>query len=173
MSVLAAENLFRDGLMAMADGRYAAAADHFQSALRADQERGVASRSHVRSLSFFGLSSALGNRATPDAIRACERAVELDPTDADLLLNLARVQSLAGRRTRALRTIERGLRLSPSHRGLRREFAKLDRRSKPVVPFLNRSHPLNCALGRLRASLSKNAGADSRSPATAGARQAD
>lgn len=153
MASLAARNQFRNGLMALVDGRHPEAAQCFRSAMDLEREGNKAGVCTARSLSYYGLSLALADRPTPEAIQACEMAARADRLDPDLLLNLGRVLALAGRRTKALQAFEAGLRMNPEHRALRNELAKLDRRGRPVVPFLHRDNFLNVWLGRMRASL--------------------
>jgi hypothetical protein len=107
----------------------------------------------MRYLSYYGLSRALAFGATPQSIQACETAVRRDFFNPDLLLNLGRVYLLAGKTTKALAAFERGLGLASSHKGLRAELRKLDRRAPPPLGIVSRSHPLNKMLGKLRCSL--------------------
>ena len=158
MNTLAARNQFRNGLMALVDRNFAEAAEFFRAAMEAERNLSEAGRCKARSLSYYGLSLALADRPTRQAIEACEMAVRADSKDPDLHLNLGRVLALAGRTTRALAAFGAGLALNPEHRGLRAEGSKIDRRKRPVVPFLNRSHPLNHGLGRLKATLNKPVG---------------
>ena len=158
MNTLAARNQFRNGLMALVDRNYAEAAEFFRAAMDAERNLSEAGRCKARSLSYHGLSLALADRPTRQAIEACEMAVRADPDDPDLHLNLGRVLALAGRKTRALAAFGAGLALNPDHRGLRAEAAKIDRRRRPVVPFLSRSNPLNYGLGRLKAALNRPVG---------------
>jgi len=65
-------------------------------------------------------------------------------------VNLARVYLAAGQRKKALDIAESGLRLLPDHDDLLRVRRSLGVRSRPPVPFLNRSHPINVSLGQAR-----------------------
>ncbi len=152
MPILSAENSFRQGLVALVDGDAAAAADHFQSAILIELQRGVR-RPQMRYLSYYGLSRAQAQGATPQAIQACETAARRDFFNPDLLLNLGKVYLLAGKTTKAMATFHRGLELAPRHKGLLAEHAKLDRREKPPLSIVSRAHPLNKILGKLRWSL--------------------
>jgi len=165
MSILAARNQYRNGLMALVDGRFAEASACFREAIDLERSANASGRCSARSLSYHGLSLALCDRATPEAIQACEMAVRADRADPDLRLNLGRVLALAGRRTRALAEFETGLGLNPDHKVLRAEIAKLDRRSRPVVPFLSRDHVINHWLGRLRAAMNRPIGSGNRAEA--------
>ena len=151
MPILSAENNFRKGLVALVDGDPATAATHFQSAIQIERQHGV-SRPQMRYLSYYGLSIAQGRGATPEAIQACETATRRDFYNPDLYLNLGRVYALAGKTTKALHAFEQGLILAPSHKALRGELKRLDRRSVPPLTIVSRNHPMNKLLGKLRAS---------------------
>jgi hypothetical protein len=152
MPILSAENCFRRGLVSLVDGDPGSASNHFQSAIAIERQHGV-TRPQMRYLSYYGLSLAQSRGATPDAIQACETASRRDFFNPDLLLNLARVYLLAGKTTKALVALERGLELAPAHKGLLAEHDRVDRREAPPLSMVSRSHPLNKLLGRLRWSL--------------------
>ena len=152
MSILSAENTFRRGLVALFDGDSAAAAEQFQAAILIEVQHGVR-RPQMRYLSYYGLSRAQAEGATPQTIQACETAARRDFFNPDLLLNLGRVFLLAGKTTKALAAFQRGLDLAPSHKALLAEYTKIDRRETPPLTVVSRSHPLNKMLGKLRWSL--------------------
>jgi predicted Zn-dependent protease len=104
-------------------------------------------------LSYYGLSMALAHRPSEHAIAACSKAVTVDPFDPALQHNLATVYVLARKPTRALAVLERALQLDPANAQLRSELARLDRRRQPPLRKLDRDHPVNRWLGRLRASV--------------------
>jgi tetratricopeptide (TPR) repeat protein len=152
MHILSAENSFRRGLASLVDGDAASASEHFQSAILIEVQHGV-KRPQMRYLSYYGLSRAQAFGATPQTIQACETAARRDFFNPDLLLNLGRTYLLAGKTTKAMSAFQRGLELAPSHKGLRAEYVKIDRREAPPLAIVSRSHPLNKALGKMRASL--------------------
>lgn len=152
MPILSAENSFRRGLVALVDGDPASATDHFHAAILIEVQHGV-TRPQMRYLSYYGLSRAQAQGATAQAIQACETAARRDFFSPELLLNLGRVYLLAGKTTKALATFHRGLELSPSHKALLAEYAKIDRRETPPLTIVARSNPLNKMLGKLRYSL--------------------
>ena len=152
MPILSAENNFRKGLVALVDGDPATAATHFQSAIQIERQHGV-TRPQMRYLSYYGLSIAQSRGVSPEAIQACETAARRDFFNPDLYLNLGRVYALAGKTTKALHAFEQGLILAPSHKALRAEMKRLDRRSAPPLTIVARNHPMNRFLGRLRASV--------------------
>jgi tetratricopeptide (TPR) repeat protein len=145
------EQLFRRGLAHLNGANPAAAAAHFDAAMRAERTSGVGVK-RPKYLSFYGLSLAAAYGPTHECLRACQRAAASDPLDADLQLNLGRVYLMAKKRTRALAAFERGLKLDPDHRGLLKIMAKAERRRPPVIAGLGRDHAINRSLGRLRSS---------------------
>lgn len=156
MPILSAENQFRKGLAALVDNDPRTAASHFHSAIQIERQRAVA-RPQMRYLSYYGLSLAQSQGASPEAIRACEAAARRDFFNPDLFLNLGRVYMLAGKTTRALETLERGRKLAPRNPTIAAEIAKIDRRARPPIPALDRDHPINRALGRMRAAVKSRA----------------
>jgi len=149
MNILSAENHFREGLAALAAGRAEEACEQFEQAMRAERRHNV-NQPRMRYLSYFGLSVALARGATKDAIRACETAVRNENYNADFLLNLGKVYAMAGRLTKAMTVFSRGLKLDPRHSGLRVAMKKYDRRQRLPIGWLDRSHPVNNWLGRMR-----------------------
>ena len=148
MSILTAENSFRNGLMALVDCRDTEATRYFRSAMQIDKDRGTG-RNWVRYLSYYGYSLAREGVNGREAVEVCERAVRLNRDDPATLLNLGRVYARSGRTTLALEALVRGLQIAPIHKGLRLELRKLDRRAKPPFSFLSREHALNCTIGKL------------------------
>lgn len=101
-------------------------------------------------LSFFGLSIAVMQKKFKPAIDLCRRAIELEFYNGDHYANLARVYVAAGNRKKALETLEQGLKLVPEHEYLLEVRKSMGVRSRPAVPFLDRSHPINVTLGQSR-----------------------
>jgi tetratricopeptide (TPR) repeat protein len=101
-------------------------------------------------LSFFGLSLALMSKKYKPAIDLCRRAIDLEFYNGDHYANLARVYLAAGNRKKALETAEQGLKLVPEHQYLTQVRHTLGVRSRPSVPFLDRTNPINVSLGQAR-----------------------
>ncbi|HEV7240173.1 MAG TPA: tetratricopeptide repeat protein [Thermoanaerobaculia bacterium] len=101
-------------------------------------------------LSFFGLSLALMSKKYKPAIDLCRRAIDLEFYNGDHYANLARVYLAAGNRKKALETAEQGLKLVPEHQYLTQVRHTLGLRSRPAVPFLDRTNPINVSLGQAR-----------------------
>ena len=146
------EESFRQGMGALRAGNPVEALAHFQAAVTHGKERANL-RSRMHYLSYYGLSMALAHRPSEHAIRACAKAASVDPFDLALQHNLATVYVLAKQPTKALAVLEQALRLEPTNKQLRAELARLDRRRRPPVSRLDRNHPLNRWLGRMRASV--------------------
>jgi tetratricopeptide (TPR) repeat protein len=149
MPIFPSEIRFKRGLAALAEGNPAGAVEFFRQAITIERQHSV-SRPRMRYVSYYGLSLVLANGPTPEAVRTCERAARLDSYDPELHLNLGKVCLLAGRTTRALAAFERGLKLAPDNYALQAALAEVDRRGRPVLPFLDRSHPMNRWLGKIR-----------------------
>lgn len=104
----------------------------------------------IGGLSYFGLCLALVRKDFKSAIDLCRRAVDLEFYNGDHYANLARVYVAAGNRKKALETVNKGLELIPEHDYLVQVRGTLGVRSRPAVPFLDRSNPINVSLGQAR-----------------------
>lgn len=146
-----AEDCFRQGLERLVGGAPRDALAYLRQAVEladaADRDDPATARYH----SYYGLClyrSRLGYR---DALASCRRGVSLDEADPDLWLNLGRVALGVRRRAEAWRALTTGLRIEPGHPGIGMELRRMGERRKPILAFLERGHPLNVALGRIRA----------------------
>lgn len=101
-------------------------------------------------LSFFGLCLALVRKQYKPAIDLCRRAIDLEFYNPDHYANLARVYVAAGNRKKAIETADKGLELMPGDEYLANVRAWLGIRSRPAVPFLDRTNPINVSLGQAR-----------------------
>ena len=143
------EEHFRQGKVALANGRAVRAAAHFHDAID-EEERQAPVRRQMRYLSYYGLSLSLAYKPKREYVELCERAAKEDGFDAELQANLAKVYLLARKKTKALDALVRGIRLDPTNKRLLKMLASVDRRRSPVVPGLSRDHFLNRAAGRWR-----------------------
>ena len=149
MGTFSAESVAKDAFVALRAKNYTAAAELFRHALSLDRQRSRRTP-EMRYLSYYGLCLASAGLSQSLALEACKRAVARQKGDPILHLNLGRVYRMAGKPTLALKAFETGLAEAPDHRMLVKELAAIDRRSKPPIAFLSRSHPLNEFLGRRR-----------------------
>lgn len=102
-------------------------------------------------LSWFGLSLALVQKNYKPAIELCRRAIDLEFYNGDHYANLARVYVAQGNRKKALETAEEGMKNVHEDHGYLQEVRRwLGVRSRPAVPFLDRTNPINVSLGQAR-----------------------
>lgn len=116
-------------------------------------------------LSYFGLSLALVQKKYKDAVDLCRRAIDLEFYNGDHYANLARVYFAQGNRKKAVETAEAGLKLNSEHADLLKVRRDLGVRSRPSVPFLDRSHPINVTLGQVRHAKKEAETAPAKAPA--------
>lgn len=148
MLIRPAEDSFRQGLDALANGKRLEALALFEASINLERQFGV-DRAQPRYASYYGLCLGLESRKFPEALALCREAAEAEFYSADLHLNLARVLIAGGRRAEARDAILRGLRWESSHPVLQRELRAMGSRRKPVLPFLSRQNPINVFLGRM------------------------
>ncbi len=103
--------------------------------------------------SAYALSLALARREWERAAQLAERAVEEEFYNPELHVNLGRIYLVGGKRGKAVQALRAALNVDPDNRAAHAELARLERRRRPVLSFFGRDHPLNRALGRLRASM--------------------
>jgi tetratricopeptide (TPR) repeat protein len=101
-------------------------------------------------LSWFGLCLALVRKEFKPAIDLCRRAIDLEFYNGDHYANLARVYLAAGNRKKAVETAQQGLKVAAGHAYLVEVRHTLGVRSRPALPFLDRTNPLNVSLGQSR-----------------------
>ena len=101
-------------------------------------------------LSFLGLCIARAERKWDQASELCEIAVQLKRSEAQFHLNLAEVYQLAGRRSRAIDALDAALELFNDDQRLKRARGRIEKRSAPVLSFLDRNNVLNKQLGKWR-----------------------
>ena len=101
-------------------------------------------------LSFLGLCVARAERKWDQACELCEIAVQLKRSEVQFHLNLAEVYQLSGRRSRAIDTLDAALELFNDDLRLKRARGRIEKRSAPVLSFLDRDNVLNKHLGKWR-----------------------
>lgn len=101
-------------------------------------------------LSHYGLCMALVEKKFKPAIDMCRKAIELQFYNASHYLNLAKVYVAAGASKKAVETLDEGLRVIADDRDLKRMRSTFGYRSRPAVSFLDRSNPINKAIGMSR-----------------------
>ena len=101
-------------------------------------------------LSWFGLCLALVRKEFKPAIDLCRRAIDLEFYNGDHYANLSRVYLAAGNRKKAVETAQQGLKVASGDAYLVEVRHTLGVRSRPALPFLDRTNPLNVSLGQSR-----------------------
>lgn len=134
---------FKCGIRLLRDKSYASALAYFRRAHELE-------RNNPYFLSYFGLALALAERKWADAERLCESALPMKRNQAQLYLNLAEVCLLAGKKRDAVETLEVGLQHASRDVRLQRMIQSLGVRTDSVLGFLDRRHPLNRTLGKIR-----------------------
>jgi tetratricopeptide (TPR) repeat protein len=100
--------------------------------------------------SYMGAAMARVEGRRRDGMELCRYALQLAPEEAENYLNIASVYLMLGRRKPAVRAVQQGLALAPSHVRLAELRDSLGVRQDPVFRGLSRTHPLNTVSGRVR-----------------------
>ncbi|HXV78231.1 MAG TPA: hypothetical protein VD788_18110 [Candidatus Polarisedimenticolaceae bacterium] len=146
-----AETAFQHGAELLRRGRSRDAAAYLRAAIDLETERGASpGQGEARYLSYYGLCLAQSTHKLREALQFCRRAAELEGYRPDVWWNLGRVALLTGRRGEAYRALRLAAKLDPGHEGIATDLRKLGVRREPVLTFLDRRHPVNVFLGRLR-----------------------
>ena len=139
-----------DAIQLTKQAEYLQALTLFLDIYGTDEAPTVQNAKAASGLSYFGLSLALVQKKYRTAVDLCRRALDLEFYNGDHYANLAHVYLISGQRKKAYEIVQTGLRLLPEHEGLHRAQRQLGVRSRPAVPFLDRSHPINVSLGQVR-----------------------
>lgn len=134
---------FKQGVKLLKNGYPKKALVHFQRALESQKQ-------NPYYLSFLGLSLAHAERKWDQASELCETALQLRRKEMQFHLNLADVYAAAGRREKALDTLDIALELFGKEERLMRARSHVLKRRSRLLPFLDREHFLNRELGKLR-----------------------
>src|SRR5215469_18751164 len=134
---------FRQGLKALKHGHPQKALVHMRTAFESEKHNPFY-------ISFLGLAVARAERRWDRAAELCEVAVQLRRNECQFHLNLAEVYALAGRREKAIDTIDAALASFGRDLRLVRARSRVEKRRRPVLPFLARNHFLNKTFGKVR-----------------------
>jgi tetratricopeptide (TPR) repeat protein len=109
-------------------------------------------------LSYYGCLQALVDKKHRAGVEKCKKALTMIKREStfgeDMLfpvfyLNLGRAYLAAGRKNDALDAFKSGLKYDSGNRDIVSEVRVLGSRKKAVVPFLDRSNPINKYIGLL------------------------
>jgi tetratricopeptide (TPR) repeat protein len=107
-------------------------------------------------LSYYGCLQALVDRKYRAGVENCKKALTLIQRESSFgeemlyptfYLNLGRAYIAAGKKDDALDAFKKGLKFNSGHRDILNELRALGKRKKAVVPFLDRSNPINKYIG--------------------------
>ncbi len=98
--------------------------------------------------SNLAICLAKEKREFKKAISLCNEAIKKDPKNSLHFLHLGRIYLLANQKRDAIRIFNMGLRFG-ENRDIIAELNRFDRRRSPLIPFLDRGHPVNKILGKL------------------------
>ena len=98
-------------------------------------------------LSLLGLSMAKAKGDFHAAEKLCLEAINKSFYRADLYRNLADVYLLWNKKAQAISALRSGLKVDRRNKSLINDLVKLGPRTKPPIPFLSRSNPLNKYIG--------------------------
>ncbi len=107
---------------------------------------------HPDYLSFKGLCISLAGD-TIEGEKMCRRAVSLDSKSPTVFVNLGKVLLEQGLRNEARKMFTKAYKIDNTNAPAALELSRMGVRRHSVLPFLDRSHPFNKSLGKLRALL--------------------
>lgn len=133
-----AEELFDKGLKAFREGNLPSALSFFERASGIDPS--------PRNNSYLAYFMARERGQIKKAIELCREAIEKEPDNTALYLNMGRVYLLARQKEDAIRAFREGL-SRERNQEIIDELNRFGARRKPVFSFLSRANPVNKCLG--------------------------
>ncbi|MDF1552584.1 MAG: hypothetical protein P1P84_05950 [Deferrisomatales bacterium] len=106
-----------------------------------------------RVAALLGACNALVSGRLRPGIERCSELIEKTFYIPDLYCALGVLLVKSRHRDQAYQVFRRGLQIDPHHRALHSHIRDMGLRRRPVLRFLDRTHPANQALGLLRARL--------------------
>ena len=123
--------------------------DNFDRALRSFEKAWKEDRENPEYMSYYGLCKALRGGEIGLGLELCTRAIKKEFFKAEFYLNLGRVYMAAGNKKGAMKVFKKGLRYDQGNEELYKALTDLGFRTRPVIPVLDRSNPVNKFLGIL------------------------
>jgi tetratricopeptide (TPR) repeat protein len=142
---------FRDGFKLLKAGYAEKALPCFRQAFESEKHNPFY-------ISFFGLTLARAERKWDRACELCEVAIQLRGSEIQFHLNLAEVYVCAGRRGKAIDTLDAAMQIFGNDVRLKRARSRVEKRRAPVLTFLSRNNFLNRNLGKIRHRTLKHLG---------------
>jgi len=140
------EQIFIKGVNAIKDGNTLLALSIF--------EKLVSSEPTPVINSYYAYCIAKERGLIRNAITLCKEALEKDPENPTIYLNLGRIYILSKDMPEAIKTLREGFSKGKDE-FIIVELNKLGTRRKPILPFLSRKNPLNKYLGLIASRLFK------------------
>jgi len=140
------DRTFRQGLSMCRKGLVADAAARFHELVASGSQEPL-------HLSYHGLLTATVHGRRREGLSLCQRAMQFDPSEPDVVSNLARLYELGGEKLKAIKTLRRGLRATPGHPRLLKQIDRLSPRKRPPLSMVARDNALNKQLAILVARL--------------------
>ena len=109
-------------------------------------------------MSYYGLLTATVHGRRQQGLRLCERAMAYDPSEPDVVSNLARLHELCGDKKKAIQTLRRGLRATPRQPRLLSQINRLSPRKRAPLSMVDRDNALNKHMAIMLARLGGNYG---------------
>ena len=109
-------------------------------------------RTAAAAFSFYGFCVAKVRRKYADGVKYCNISLRANPLDPDHRANLAMVYLERDDRSKAIETLNAGLRLDRRNKRINLILESIGRRQAPTLGFLSRNNPVNVWLGRRRAA---------------------
>ena len=146
-----AVNEFREGLTLLGNKYASKAVPHLTRAVELNKQNPFY-------LSYLGVEIAASEQKWEDAEVHCHEALRMKRSMPELYLNLSEVYRLAGKRKDAVDTLLEGLPLTRRDVRIIKALRKFGVRKSPVFSFLERTHPINRELGKIRYRVLKSIG---------------
>ena len=134
---------FKQGVSLLRKGRSSEALEYLRRAAGLEPQ-------NPYFLSVLGVCLARAQSKWTAGVELCKTAVNLKRKEAQLYVNLADVYVSAGRLDRAMETLDTALLDCKADAQIIRARGRLQKRRRPVLPFLERGNVLNRSLGQLR-----------------------
>jgi len=100
-------------------------------------------------LSCYGYSTAIGEKNIKDGLAFCKKGLQRKDLAPESYLYLAELFLMSREKAEAYKTLEEGLKVFKSNTKIIERMKQFGVRKKPVVPILDRSHPVNKVLGKI------------------------
>jgi len=106
--------------------------------------------------SYLGYCIARFENRRREGVALCKHAIKVEFYRGENYFNLARTYLVIDNRIGAVRALREGLAVDPDNKAMQYMLVELGVRRNPVLPFLDRSHPINRFLGRVRHRLTSS-----------------